>query len=190
MKACGYCGRQNDDGILHCMECGTPFTMDSPSASLTPVLMSPFTSVIATSLGILLITLSLFFAVGRALAEIGVIPGKPPVESMYSLFTSTMPAPFIALAAIFPVFIFCRARFQKLRTFSTASVIVLLMMFSLLPRVVPAAVSLWCVPAALFGDGSSSPFGYYFGAAFQSAIGVWLLIWFRPRKSPDRHDAA
>ena len=189
MKACGYCGRQNDDEALHCSECATPFTVDSPSGGLAPMLVSPLASLIATGFGILLIGLALFFAVGRALAEVGIIPGKPPEDSMYSLFTSAMPAPFIALLAIYPIFMFCRARFPKARTFSATAVAVLLLVISLLPKVVPASVWLWCVPASLFGGGSSSPFGYYFGAALQSAIGVWLLIWFRPQKSPDEHAA-
>jgi|ERR1022692_2444780 hypothetical protein len=188
MKACRYCGRQNNEEALHCSECATPFTVDSPSGGLAPVLVSPLAFLITTGFGILLIALALFFAVGRALAEVGIIPGKPPTESVYSLFTSSMPAPFIALVVIYPVFLFCRARFLKARTFSTAAIVVLLVVFSLLPRVVPASVWLWCAPASLFGGGSSSPFGYYFGAALQSAIGVWLLIWFRPQKSPDEHD--
>jgi hypothetical protein len=30
MKPCGYCGRENDDTAMRCMECGTPFTAEAP----------------------------------------------------------------------------------------------------------------------------------------------------------------
>jgi cytochrome bd-type quinol oxidase subunit 2 len=135
--------------------------------------------------------LALYFAVGRILVEVGVLPGKPPKEysTIYSFFTSSMPAPFIAFVAIYPIFVLCRARFQKAHAFGTATVIIFLAaVFSFLPRIVPASVSLWCLPALLFGGGSSSSIGCYFGAALQSAIGAWLLIWFRPRSSPNEND--
>jgi hypothetical protein len=189
MKVCGYCGRQNDEAALYCSECATRFTVESPGRGLAPVQVPPLAFMITTGFGILLIALALFFAVGRALADVGILPGKPPGYSMYSLFTSGKPAPFIALIMIYPIFLFCRARFQTARAINTVAIIALVAVFSVLPKVVPAAVRLWCVPALFFGGGSGSPFGYYFGAVFQSVIGVWLLFWFRPKNGPDGNNA-
>jgi uncharacterized membrane protein YvbJ len=38
MKACGYCGRENDDSAAFCAECGTAFEENVPSEPRIPAL--------------------------------------------------------------------------------------------------------------------------------------------------------
>ena len=196
MKRCEYCGNDNDDTSVVCGGCGTPFPASAPSSSddesggpRTPLGLS-----VATGLGILLASAALFFAIGRAAVEIGLLPGKPPAgyPATYSFLTSTFPAPFIVLGAILPTFTLCRTRCHgRSHAFAAASFTLLtLAVLALLPRVLPATINLWCVPAVAFGQGGSSSGGCYAGAALQFAAGVWLLIWFRPRKNSDEPIAA
>jgi hypothetical protein len=148
---------------------------------------------IATAVGVLLIVLALFFAIGRLLVEIGALPGRPPSEAgaMYSFFTSTTPAPFIAVATIYPIFMFCRTRFAKSSGVRLATLMAgLVIGLSLLPKFVPATIFFWCVPAALLGGGSSSSLGYYLGVFFQLMVGAVVLFCFRPRKSRDENGSA
>ena len=196
MKRCTYCGNDNDDTSVSCGGCGTPFRAGAPTPSddTGGGLRTPRRLALATAVGILLISAALFFAIGRAAIEIGLLPGKAPAgyPAMYSFLTSTFPAPFIALGAILPTFSLCRARCQgRSHAFATASITLLaLAALALLPRLLPATVSLWCVPAVAFGQGGASSGGCYAGAALQFAAGVWLLIWFRPRKNSDETIAA
>jgi len=196
MKLCTYCGKVNDDTSVSCGSCGTPFPAGAttPSDDTRGELRTPLRRALATAVGILLISAALFFAIGRAAIEIRLLPGKVPAgyPAMYSFLTSTFPAPFITLGAILPTFSLCRARCQgRSHAFTTASITLLaLAALALLPRLLPATVSLWCVPAVAFGQGGASSGGCYGGAALQFAAGVWLLIWSRPGKNSDETIAA
>ncbi len=189
MKRCGYCGKHEQDNSLACGGCGTPFPVVDPIQSGVGGgrLRSPLGLSAATALGILLVSGALFFAVGRAAVEVGLLPGKPPApyRSIYSFLTSTRPGPFIVFGAILPTFWLCQARCHgRFRAFATAGLIVLaLAVLALLPRLLPGAASFWCVPAVMFGNGGSSSAGCYVGAALQSAAGVWLLVWPHPRRN-------
>jgi hypothetical protein len=188
-KTCAYCGKQNDEAVLLCQECGTPFTVAPPIASSAPVLVSRSGYEVATGLGVLLIALALFFAVGRVFG--GVLPARVPYQryATYSFFASFKPAPFIAFLGIYPIFALCRARFQKAHALRTAAVIILLVsVLSLLPRIVLATMFLWCLPAVLFEMLSHSSAGSYVGAALQSGLGAFVLIRFRLRSSPNEND--
>jgi glucan phosphoethanolaminetransferase (alkaline phosphatase superfamily) len=184
MKDCQYCGAQNDDSALQCGECGNPFPVESPGNGSAPALTSPLASEVATGAGILLILMAVFFAIGRIWGETG---SRSAVvhkhDTLYSSFaTTSTPAPFIALAAIYPVFVLCRARFGKSRAARPTVLISLLAgILSLLPGVAPVLVVIWCVPALLIVMASQSALGYYFGAALQLAFGVAMLVRSRPR---------
>jgi hypothetical protein len=186
MKTCGYCGAQNDYNASQCGECGNPFPADSPSWHSVSALTSPLASEIATGAGVFLIIMALFFAVGRVLMEEKTLLAKLPNHygSSYTFVTSLRPAPFIALAVIYPVFLLFRARFGKSRaTRATILIALLACILSLLPRVVPIAACIWCLPASLVGSGSNSSLGYYFGVLVQMAFGALLLVRFRPQRS-------
>jgi hypothetical protein len=156
-------------------------------------------SEVASGAGVLLIVTVLFFAVGRILSEVGILPSKAIAEEhstysrliTYSFFTSTRPAPFVVLAAIYPVFVVWCARFGKTRAAHATILISLLAgILSVLPRVVPAAVWIWCLPAVLIGSGSNSSLGYYVGAMLQLAVGALLLVRYRPRRIQEASAAA
>lgn len=187
MKHCGYCGKDEHDNSSVCGGCGTSFPVDDPtesggqSAVRTPLGLS-----LVTASGILLISGALFFALGRAAAELGLVPGKPPAgqRAIYHFLTSLSPAPFIVVAAILPTFRLCQVRLAgRFLPFATAWIIVFaLAAVALLPRLVPGLVALWCLPATVFGNGGTSSTGCYAGAALQSAAGISLLIWSRTRE--------
>lgn len=183
MKDCGYCGAKNDDSALQCRECGNPFRVETPGKGSAPALSSPLASQVATGAGVLLIIMALFLAVGRIVVEVGIVVLPPEHNPGYSSFvTTSTPAPFIALAAIYPVFVLCRARFGKPRATRLTILISLLAgILWLLSSVVPVLILIWCVPAVLFGMASQSSLGYYFGAAIQLAFGAALLVRSRPR---------
>lgn len=195
MKACGYCGRENDENVSNCSECGTSVIMEesSKSGGVIQSLRSPAGVLITGALGVLLIITALFFAIGRALVEVGILPGLPPKEyaDVYSFFTSVRPAPFLALVAVVPIFRFCRARSRALRLGTVVGTFVasIAVILAVLPIFVPTLVSLWCIPAMLFG-GAGSSVGYYAGAVLQLCLGASLIIWFRNRGTEiDQHAA-
>jgi hypothetical protein len=196
MNRCAYCGKDNDDTSMTCVGCGTPLTVAAPTPSDNGArgLRTPLELSLLTALGLLLTSAALFFAVGRAAVEIGLLPGKVPAgyPGMYSFLTSAFPAPFIVLGAIFPTFTLCRTWCQgRSHALTTASLTLLaLAVLALLPKVLPSTVSLWCVPAVMLGRGGNWSGGYYAGTALQFAAGAWLLIWFRPRKNSDEPAAA
>jgi hypothetical protein len=111
-------------------------------------------------------------------------------DPLYSFVTTSSPAPFIALGAIYPVFVLWRARFGKSRAVRATILISLLAgILWLLPRVVPCAIFIWCLPAVLIGMAAGS-IGFYFGAVIQLAFGVSLVIRFRPRGIQEASAAA
>jgi hypothetical protein len=191
MKACGYCGRENDDAAMQCRECGTSFdevTKDTGAAfrDFIRVCSTPLGLTITTGFGAILISCALFFIIGRLVVDVRTLP-RTPVETYYSFFTSTKAAPFIVLAAAFPIFAICRSRFRgEFRSLATAIVVVLITaLLAFLPKILPSAVSVWCSPAVLIGGRTDSVAGFYTGAALQIAVGAGLLILFRPQKSHD-----
>lgn len=195
MTRCEYCGKDNEDTSAACRECGTPFT---PGAQICPSGLgrtprTPLRLAIITGLGILLVCAALFFGVGRAVSDPGLRSPHLPTKhrAMYSFLTSTIPAPFIVLAAILPTFALCRARFQQRpHAAGTAYFTLLALAFlAVLPRALPGTISIWCVPALMFGA-VGRPGGYYAGVALQLAVGAWLLVWFRPRRSSNETTAA
>jgi hypothetical protein len=183
MKDCGYCGAKNDDSALQCMGCGNPFRVKSPDKGSAPALPSPLASEVATGAGVLLIIMALFLAVGRMVVDAGIVVLPPqPYPGYSSFFTTSTPAPFIALVVIYPIFVLCRARFGIFRAARlTILVLVLAGTLLLLSRVVPVVVLIWCVPAVLMSMAIPSSFGFYFGAALQVAFGTLLLVRSRPR---------
>jgi hypothetical protein len=187
MKACGYCGREDDDSAAHCRECGTAFaTATDASGSVLQTLNTPAGLVATGALGTLLVATALFFVIGRAFVELRILPGLPPAAdygTMYSFFTSVRPAPFIALLVIVPAFLVCRARCSTRRIGTAAAVLTAgaICVLAVLPRFVPRSAELWCLPAMVLGDGGASSVGCYVGAGLQLVLGSWLLIWFRTR---------
>ena len=187
MKVCGYCGAQNDDSVLRCVECGSPFPADSPKKESGSSSTSPLASELATGLGVLLFILALFFGVGWIFMQVLILQGKGPKDSGlgYSDPVAGTPAPFIALAAVFPAFALFRARFGRSRAIRATIVISLLTCgLCVLPLVEPVAILIWCLPAILLGMALGS-LGFIFGILVQMAFGTLLIIRFRRQKSPD-----
>src|SRR5206468_11492319 len=102
MKACEYCGAQNEDGALRCVGCGNPFRVQSPGAGTAPALTSTLTSEVATGAGILLIIMVLFFAIGSVWGETVARSAEVHKRRFYTFVTTSTPAKFIALAASYP----------------------------------------------------------------------------------------
>jgi hypothetical protein len=192
MKVCGYCGAKNDDSALRCGACGSPFPADSPNKESGSSVTSPLASELATGFGILLLMLALFFGVGWIFMQVLILQGKGPKDSgiysrIYSptLSVSLTPAPFIALAAVYPTFALIRARFGRSRAIRATIVISLLTCaLSVLPLVEPVALLIWCFPAILLGMALGS-LGFIFGIPLQMAFGVLLLIRFRSWRSQE-----
>ena len=183
MNVCGYCGAQNGDRVLRCEGCGNPFRVDS--ANQGPALMSPLASEVATGAGVLLIIMALFFAIGRIWGDTGTRSAVVHKNPLYTLVTTSTPAPFIALVAIYPVFVLWRARFGKSRAVRATVLISLIGgVLWLLPKSFPYAMFVWCLPAVVFGVAAGS-IGFYFGALVQLAFGVSMLIRFRPRRNQE-----
>ncbi len=184
MKRCEYCGQQNEETVATCGGCGTPLSVERPPRSSEPtgVLRTAKGVAVTTGLGVVILSTAMFFVVGRAAGELGLLGGKPAGE-MYSFFTSALPAPLVLLAVVFPTLALCRARCLGRRmALTTACVtLVILATLALLPLIVPIVAAFWCVPAFLFFQGSGSSGACYAGAALQLALGAWLLLWFRPR---------
>lgn len=181
MKRCDYCGKENTENLTICVGCGTP--LEEASEHDASTLPSVRVIAVTTGLAILLCATALFFGLGRLLGEL-VGAGLPKNQvSMYSFFTSTKPAPIIALALVPFIFGMCGAgipkqRHAKLTAFLTSSAALVLAVF---PLFVPAGVDLWCLPAVLIALQGGASVALYLGAAFQFGAGVWLLCWFRPR---------
>jgi hypothetical protein len=72
--------------------------------------------------------------------------------ALYSFFTSRVPAPFLAVAAILPIFAICRKRLVAPQPANTTALVssFILVVLALLPLVEPGAVTLWCLPAVVF----------------------------------------
>ncbi len=187
MKRCTYCGKEELDSTLACRGCGTPFPAgdEAQSASEARPRSSLQVSVV-TALGVLLLCGAVFFGLGRAVVDMGLVPGKVPAgyKDIYAFVTSMRPAPIILLLAIAPIFWLCQVRCQgRPRTFVTAGLIVFAVgVLAMLPRILPGAAALWCLPGMLAGSGGS-PAGSYAGAALQFISGAWLLVWSHPRKN-------
>ena len=194
MKACGYCGRKNEETAEHCSECATPFVADAPDTPkiLTRTVESGLRLALLNGFGILLILLALFFTIGRLYAEYRMPPQQMPSYVAYSVFSSTAPAPFIVLVAAVPIFFVCRARSRQRRSGIITAVVIIgiAAVVIVLAKIMPMIVMFWCWPALLIGSATRSSFGFYIGALLQIVIGAWLVIWFHPHKSPDEKDAA
>jgi hypothetical protein len=191
MKHCSYCGRDNDDASANCAGCGEALTVDAPDPPLgfVQALYTPRGIAITTALGILLITGALFLAVGTAAVQSDLLPGKPAegYGSPYAIITTSMiPARLIVVAAIFPVFFLCRARFRRQHASMLAlGILLAALILAVLPKVLPAAVILWCIPGVVLGQSSGSAGVLYVGTLLQIGVGAWLLFRFRPGRSTD-----
>src|SRR5688572_28392291 len=65
MKSCGFCGRENDDALGHCRECGTSFAVEAPEPPTEPGRrMNPkVLAAIQAGAGVVLILTAIIFAV-------------------------------------------------------------------------------------------------------------------------------
>ena len=193
MKRCSYCGAEYPDDATECAVDKTPFVADTTSTPqiLSRTVESGLKLALLNGFGILLILLALFFAIGRLYAEHRMPPRQISNYIRFDVFTSTTPAPFIVLAAAVPIFFVCRARSRERRYGIISAIVIILIagVLSLLTKIIPTMMMMWCLPALLFGRDSDSSFGFYFGAVLQIVIGAWLVIWFHPCRSSDKKDA-
>jgi hypothetical protein len=195
MKPCGYCGRKNDDAAIHCCECGTPFTTETPGKfsdimNWTP--QSPLALALTSGLASFLICTGIFFAVGRVMLDVwrAHLPIGVDMPANYHDFVRFVhPAltwTIFSLAALLFTFFVCYNRCQTelhgvITTMVTLCIIALL---TLGPMLVPSLTSfMMVVPVVLIGMSVDASAGYYIIAALQIFIGAWLLGWFRRRKS-------
>jgi hypothetical protein len=200
MKPCGYCGRENDDTTMYCMECGTPFTTEVPGkfADLwhwTP--QSPLGLAFTSGLAALLISTGVFYGGSKVMGDWRMHhAGDTVTPVMYDLTASSptgIPLHFItwysyvsliSLGALIFTFFVCYNRCQK----KSHGIITAILAFGIIglltfmPMFVPRLISFfWLVPVlnvvVLLGS-----VGFYIGAALQIFAGAWLLGWFRRQK--------
>ena len=193
-KPCGYCGRQNDDAALHCIECGTSFTGEHGRKFAdvwrwTP--KSPLGFAFASGLGATLICTAIFFSLGGNLLAVSGTPsfGGTGVPTEIISFSLRFSHPAITLT-LFSVgvltftFFACYNRCQKesqgvLTAIITVAAIALL---TIAPSLTSSLFSLaWFVPMVLIGVGAGSFIDYYAIAVLQILVGIWLLGWLKRR---------
>jgi hypothetical protein len=187
MKACGYCGGQNEEAAAHCSGCGTPFTTDGAWSLAQVANWTPRSSLgfaLAKGLAALLIATGIYLAVGRACLDIYTVShGRPPPGAgpFYSYFIWMPPtlSLFLSLVAATLIFIVCNARCRK-RSHGITTAVATLSIAAFL-KFAPG-IWLLLLPAILFCGPNNSAVGCYIGATVQLAVGAWLLGWFGRRK--------
>jgi hypothetical protein len=182
MKVCGYCGRQNEEPVLQCSECGTAFTTDASWTLADVAEWRPKSAsglALATGLGALLIATGVYLAAGRACLDIGGPPSAAPPR-FYSYIIRMPPVldAFLSIGATVLIFVVCNVRCRtKWQGIATALVALSLAAFL---KCVPGTS--WSVmPAVFLLAITHSSVGFYIGATLQLAIGAWLLGWLRGR---------
>jgi|GEM_PF-3357390 len=194
MKPCGYCGRQNDDAALHCIECGTSFTGEHGRKFAdvwhwTP--KSPLGFAFASGLGTILICTGIFFSLEGNLLAISRTPsfGETGVPTEIVSFSLTFSHPAITLTVFslgvltftfFTCYNRCRKESHGILTAIIAVAVIALL--TIAPSLTSSLFSLvWFVPMVLIGVGAGSSIGYYAIAVLQVLVGIWLLGWLKRR---------
>ena len=201
MKACSYCGRENDDAVLQCIECGTSFSTE-PSGTLADVARwsprSPLELALTSGVAAVLISTGIYFTIGRLTRDIFRMfytadTGMPVGYDVVMFFRASITQPLLSIGATTFTLIVCCRRCQS-RAQGVSTAIAAVGVFALLqygPMLLPGLFYLlWFLPVIFLGLGTGHSAGYYVGAALQVLAGAWLLGWFGTRKSQDEIQVA
>ena len=186
MKTCEYCGRDNEDIVTHCRECGTSLDKETPHTlkDFRQFVRSPLGLAVTSGLASFFISTGIYCAVGRVCLYIfnvhypkSIVP--PYAREVIIMFPS-IGRPLMVGLVVF-TFAICWIRCQK----SWQAILVAIIALGLMAMPVFVPGFLWIVPGVAFGVTTDSSPGYYVGSAFQLAAGAWLLGWFNRRKTQD-----
>ena len=197
MKLCGYCGRENEDAAVNCVECGTSLVPESSGASGDVVHWFPHSPIaLALKIGFasVLICTGIFYAVGRVTLDMfrmfhtgGGVPAYYNLMFVHTVVTWTV----FSIGALLFTFFVCHDRLPKelhviVTVIATLGVIVLL---TVGPGFASDLVYIsLLLPAFLLGAVAGFPGGYYIGASLQILFGAWLLGWFEKRRPVENTD--
>jgi hypothetical protein len=184
MKQCEYCGRENEEDALHCTECGSHFANESTQDPAPPGWNphSPLGLAVTSGLGSFLIGTAAVFLAGRVMVELFQFAQPPdPDDPVIGIRIFFFPYTRLLLAAVVVAFTLwiCFRRCEKsshaLIAATVTSILFACVTFG--PMFVEELfVVWWLFPLAFLGFGPGSALGFYAGAAFQIAAGMWLLV--------------
>lgn len=186
MFKCGYCGKEHENKVTHCVSCGSAlsigheFTRKIPAYQFPDLSGSPLIIFLRATLGSTLLISGLFFLIGGLLfkAMVG-DAGEPGVYGFGILFGMVFVVPFLLISFFSAVTICvnrCRStNWGQFAAFCAFAFIVASFFLKPLRLFYPVKF------LALFLDSTTA---FFLGSTLQLLLAAWLLGWIaKPQRS-------